>query len=87
MDQSSLTGESLPVDEGVKDQVLAVTINLGSYIEVQVGRIGEETTINKIIAPVKDTDASKAPIAKLVDQISSILMLAVTVVSLLTSFV
>ena len=87
VDQSSLTGESLPVDKGVQDQVLAATINLESYIEVQVDRVGEETTINKIIALVKDANASKAPIAKLADEISAIFVPAVMAISLLTFFV
>lgn len=84
IDESSLTGESLPVDKEEGAKVSAATVNLTGYLECEATSVGEETVISKIIALVSDTAASKAPIAKLADKVAGVFVPAIIVVALAT---
>lgn len=79
-----ITGESLPVDKGLHDQVIGATMNVDGYIHVQATHTSGDTTLSQIIALVEDASSSKAPIAKLADQISGIFVPIVMSISLLT---
>lgn len=84
IDESMITGESLPVDKSVDDKVIGATMNVEGYIQVKVTHTSGDTTLSKIIQLVEDASSSKAPIAKLADQISGIFVPIVMVISLLT---
>ena len=84
IDGSMITGESLPVDKSVDDKVIGATMNVEGYIQVKVTHTSGDTTLSKIIQLVEDASSSKAPIAKLADQISGIFVPIVMVISLLT---
>lgn len=72
VDESALTGESIPVDKKAGDTVSGATINLSGYIKCEVTRVGEETTLSQIIKMVSDAAATKGPIAKAADKISGV---------------
>lgn len=72
VDQSAVTGESIPVEKSPGDPVISASINLAGYLQVEAQKVGEETTIAQIIRLVEDASGSKAPIAKLADKISGI---------------
>ncbi|HHU75916.1 MAG TPA: heavy metal translocating P-type ATPase, partial [Firmicutes bacterium] len=72
LDESSLTGESIPVEKQVGDRVSAATINQAGAFKFRATHVGEETTLAKIIALVEDANATKAPVARLADKISAI---------------
>ena len=72
VDQSALTGESVPVEKTVKDTVSAATILTGGYLELRADRVGEDTSLAQIIRMVEDAGGSKAPIARLADKIAGI---------------
>ncbi len=72
VDESALTGESIPVDKLVGDSVCAATINTSGFIKCRASRVGEDTTISKIIKMVSDVAATKAPIAKIADRVSGV---------------
>lgn len=84
IDESMITGESLPVDKGVGDQVIGATINVEGYLHVRVTHINQDTVLSQIIQLVEDASSSKAPIAKLADQISGVFVPTVIVISLVT---
>lgn len=84
VDESALTGESIPVDKSVGDQVSAATVNQAGYIKCRATRVGNDTTLSKIINMVSDAAATKAPIAKIADRVSGIFVPAVIAVSLVT---
>lgn len=84
IDESALTGESLPVEKAVGDKVVGATINSTGYVKVEVTHIGEDTTLSKIIELVENANTTKAPIAKLADQISGIFVPIVITISVLT---
>ena len=84
LDQASITGESMPVDKNVGDQIYAGTINLDGAIEIKVTADSRNTLLSKIIKLVEDSQSSRAPIQNLADQISSIFVPTVLVLSLLT---
>jgi len=84
VDESMITGESLPVDKHVDDQVIGATMNVEGYIQVRVTRTKEETTLSQIIQLVEDASSSKAPIAKLADQISGVFVPVVMTIAALT---
>lgn len=84
VDESMITGESLPRDKGVNDQVIGATINVDGYIHVQVTHTSQDTTLSKIIQLVEDASSSQAPIAKLADKISGIFVPVVMTISLIT---
>ena len=84
IDESSLTGESIPSDKYVGDTVSAATVNRSGFLRCEATAVGEDTTLSQIIKMVSDAASSKAPIAKIADKVSGIFVPAVIVVSLLT---
>ncbi len=72
LDESALTGESIPVDKGVGENVSAATINKSGFLKCEATRVGEDTTLSQIIKMVSDAAATKAPIAKVADKVSGI---------------
>lgn len=84
VDESALTGESVPVDKTVGCDVSAGTINQSGFIKCSATRIGEDTTLSQIIQMVSDSAATKAPVAKIADTVSGIFVPAVLAVSLIT---
>ena len=84
IDESMITGESLPVDKTVNDRVIGATMNVDGYIQVQVTHTSQEATLSQIIELVEEASSSKAPIAKLADRISGIFVPIVIVISLVT---
>lgn len=87
IDESALTGESIPVDKAVGDTVSAATINKSGFIKCQALRVGEDTTLSQIIKMVSDASASKAPIAKLADKVSGVFVPVVILIALLTTII
>lgn len=84
IDESSLTGESVPVDKCEGDTVSSATINQSGYIVCEATRVGEDTTLSKIIQMVSDASATKAPIAKVADRVSGIFVPLVIAIATLT---
>ena len=72
VDESALTGESVPVDKSTDDKVSAATINRSGYMKCRATRVGEDTTLSQIIKMVSDASATKAPIARIADKVSGI---------------
>ena len=87
VDESALTGESMPVDKEEGSVVSAATINQSGYIRCRATRVGEDTTLAQIIQMVGDAAATKAPIAKIADKVSGIFVPAVIGVAVLTFFI
>ena len=86
IDESALTGESIPVDKIKGDKVSAATINRSGYIICEATRVGEDTTLSQIIQMVSDAAATKAPIAKIADRVSGVfvpVVISIAVVTLL----
>ncbi len=77
VDESMLTGESLPVDKNVGDSVFAGTVNINGFITVRATKVGSDTSLSKIIKMVEDTSGSKAPIARLADKVAGVFVTAV----------
>ena len=84
VDESALTGESIPVDKIIGDEVSAATINQSGYIRCRASRVGEDTSLSQIIKMVSDAAATKAPIAKIADKVSGIFVPAVIAIALVT---
>ena len=84
VDESALTGESVPVDKTLNSTVSAATINRSGYIRCRALRVGEDTTLSQIIKTVSDSAATKAPLARIADKVSGIFVPSVIAVSLLT---
>ena len=84
VDESSLTGESIPVDKTVGSTVSAGTINQSGFIRCEVTRVGEDTTLSQIIQMVSDAAATKAPIAKVADRVSGVFVPTVIVIAVIT---
>ena len=82
VDESAITGESLPVNKTVGDKVTSGTINRGGFVKFRAVNVGEESTIQKIIALVEEASASKAPIAKLADKIAGVFVPAVICIAI-----
>lgn len=83
LDESALTGESVPVDKSVGDIVSAATINQSGFIKCEATRVGEDTTFSQIIKLVREASATKAPIAKIADKVSGIFVPVVMAIALL----
>ena len=84
VNESALTGESIPVDKAPGDYVSAATVNQSGYIRMKAEKVGEDTALSQIIRMVSDAAATKAPIAKVADRVSGVFVPAVMTVSLLT---
>ncbi len=84
VDESALTGESVPVDKSEGDKVSAGTLNQSGYIKCRAVSVGRDTALAKIIQMVSDASATKAPIAKIADKVSGVFVPAVIVISVLT---
>ena len=82
VDESALTGESVPVDKTVGDNVSAGTINRSGYIKCRAVKVGEDTTLAQIIKMVSDSAGSKAPIARIADKVSAVFVPAVIAIAL-----
>ena len=85
VDESAITGESLPVDKQTGDPVTGGTINRTGYFQMEATAVGEHTTLSKIIQLVDDATSSKAPIAKLADRVSSVFVPVVITIALLAA--
>ncbi len=83
VDESALTGESIPVDKGVGSSISAATINQSGFIKAKATRVGEDTTFSQIIQMVSEAAGTKAPIARIADQVSGIFVPAVIVIALI----
>ena len=84
VNESALTGESIPVDKAAGDRVSAATINQSGFLCCEATRVGEDTTLSQIIKTVSDAAATKAPIAKIADRVSGVFVPVVIGISLLT---
>jgi len=84
LDQSALTGESIPVEKTIGDKVIAATINKTGYFRFKAEKVGDDTTLAKIIQLVEDANSTKAPIAKLADKISGIFVPTVIAIAIVT---
>lgn len=87
VDESAITGESVPVEKTVGDSVIGATINQSGYFKFRAEKIGADTTLAQIIRLVEEAGASKAPIAKLADKVSGIFVPVVIAIALLTAVV
>ena len=87
VNESSLTGESIPVDKAVGDKVSAATVNQSGYLKCRATRVGEDTTLSQIIQMVSDAAATKAPIAKIADRVSGVFVPMVITIAVLTIIV
>ena len=87
VNESALTGESIPVDKTVGDKVCAATTNQSGFLKCEATRVGEDTTLAQIIRMVSDAAATKAPIAKIADTVSGFFVPAVISISVLTTLV
>lgn len=87
VNESALTGESIPVDKSVGDKVSAATINQSGFIRCEATRVGEDTTLSQIIRMVSDAAATKAPIAKIADKVSGVFVPVVITISIITAII
>ncbi len=87
VNESALTGESIPVDKAEGDPVSAATVNQSGFIKCEATRVGEDTTLSQIIKMVSDAAATKAPIAKIADRVSGIFVPAVITIAVITTIV
>ncbi len=86
VNESALTGESIPVEKNIGDTVSAATINTSGYMVCEATRVGEDTTLSAIIRMVSDAAATKAPIAKIADRVSGVFVPVVIGIALITFF-
>lgn len=87
VDESIITGESMPVEKTVGDNVIGATINKSGYVEVKATKIGENSTLSQIIKLVEEASATKAPVAKLADKISGVFVPIVIAIAVVSSVV
>jgi len=84
VNESALTGESIPVDKAIGDNVSAATLNQSGFLRCKASRVGEDTTLSQIIQMVSDAAATKAPIAKIADKVSGVFVPSVIAISVVT---
>ncbi|MBQ8358923.1 MAG: cadmium-translocating P-type ATPase [Oscillospiraceae bacterium] len=84
VDQSALTGESVPVEKAAGDSVAAATINTEGYLEIRTDKVGEDTTLSQVIRMVEEAGGSKAPIARLADKIAGVFVPTVMTIAAIT---
>ena len=85
VDESALTGESIPVDKALGDAVYAATVNRSGFLRCQATRVGEDTTLSQIIRMVSDAAATKAPVAKIADRVSGVFVPVVVIIAIVTT--
>ncbi|MDO4283047.1 MAG: heavy metal translocating P-type ATPase [Clostridia bacterium] len=87
IDESAITGESIPVDKSVGDNVISGTINQNGYFKMKAVRVGDDTTLSQIIKLVEEAGSSKAPISKLADKVSAIFVPAVILIAISSTII
>lgn len=87
VNESALTGESIPVDKEAGDTVSAATLNQSGFLKCEASRVGEDTTLSQIIQMVSDAAATKAPIAKVADRVSGVFVPIVMIIAALTTVI
>ena len=87
VNESALTGESIPVDKEVGDMVYGATMNQSGFIRLEATKVGEDTTLSKIIQMMSDVAATKAPIAKIADKVSGVFVPTVITIAVITTLV
>ena len=87
VDESMLTGESMPVEKGIDDNVTGGSININGLLKVKVTHIGEDTTLSKIIRFVEDAQSKKAPISKAADKVSGVFVPTVILIAIIASVI
>ncbi len=84
VDQSSITGESIPADKAVGDTLVSGTINKNGYLKMRATKVGDNTTLSQIIKLVEEASNSKAPISKIADRVSGIFVPVVIIIAIIT---
>lgn len=87
VNESALTGESIPADKSVGDNVSAATVNLSGFLRCQATKIGEDTTLSQIIKMVSDAAATKAPVAKIADKVAGIFVPSVIAIAVISAVI
>ena len=87
VDESAITGESIPVDKQVGDSVIGATVNKSGFFRMEATHVGSDTTLSHIITLIEEASASKAPIAKLADQVSGIFVPTVITIAIIATVV
>ncbi|WP_304507054.1 heavy metal translocating P-type ATPase [Anaerotignum sp.] len=87
IDESALTGESIPVEKQVGDSVIGATVNKSGYFKMTATRVGKDTTLSQIISLVEEASASKAPIAKLADKVSGVFVPIVISIAIIAAII
>ncbi len=87
VDESLITGESMPIEKTVNDKVICASVNKGGFIKIKAEKVGADTTLSQIIRLVEQAASSKAPIAKLADKVSAVFVPAVISIALITAVV
>ena len=84
VDQSAITGESVPVEKNAGDKVVAATVNTDGFVKIRADQVGEDTTLSQIIRLVSESGGSKAPIARLADKVAGVFVPVIMAISLLS---
>ncbi len=87
VDESAITGESIPVEKNIGDKVIGATVNKSGYFKFKATKVGEDTTLSQIIKLVEEASGSKAPIAKLADKVSGVFVPVVIVIAVISAIV